>query len=126
MTYYPNYDAWKLSNPEDDGHYTENSEDTKPRIEEPIYFKFKMKYNGRHSHGMITTSGYDIKVWNIGGIKTIDVDEMDNYVEDVESEIDRVKSNYEGFEYITAQEFYAEFEKAHNKILKIVQDETGN
>lgn len=123
MTHYANYDAWKLSNPIDDGHYTE---DDKPRIEEPIYFKFRMKYNRRWCYGMITTAGHDIKVWNIQGIRTIDVDEMEPYAEDAQHEIERVKENYDSFEYISMQEFYAEFEEAHTKILKIVQDETGN
>jgi hypothetical protein len=123
MTHYANYDAWKLSNPDDDGHYTE---DTKARIEEPIYFKYQMKWNRRHLYGMITTSGYDIKIWNIGRIRTIDIDEIETYVEDVYSEIDRIKSNYENFEYISMQEFYAEFEQVHSKTLKIVQDATNN
>lgn len=122
MTHYASYDEWKLSNPIDDGHYT----DDKPRIEDPIYFKYQMKWNRRYFYGMITTSGYDIKVWNIGRIRTIDVDEIDTYVEDVQDEIERIKANYESFEYITMQEFYAEFEQAHNKILNIVKLETGN
>lgn len=125
MTHYTNYDSYKLSNPDDDGFYIEGSEDNKPRIEEPIYFKFQMKWNRKHSYGMITTSGYDIKVWDIGSIKTIDMDEIDTYVEDVESEIERVKANYENFEYITMQEFYAVFEQAHSKTLQIVQHEAN-
>lgn len=75
---------------------------------------------------MITTSGYDIKVWNIGSIRTIDVDEIETYVEDVQDEIERIKSNHEDFEYITMQEFYAEFEQVHTKISNIVKHETYN
>jgi hypothetical protein len=120
---YTNYDSWKLSNPIDDGHYTE---DTKPRIEEPIYFKFKTPYDARWLYGMITTSGYEIRVWDFGGIRTIDVDELEPYTEEVQDEINRIKFHYTHFEYIAMQEFYAEFEQAHTKILKVVQDETGN
>lgn len=117
---YNNYDSWKLSNPDDDGHY---KEDDKPRIEQSIYFKFRMAYNRRWCYGMITTSGHDIRIWNIQGIRTIDVDEMEPYAEDAQHEIDRIKMNYENFEYITVEEFYPEFEEAHNKILNLVQRE---
>jgi hypothetical protein len=123
MTYYANYDAWKLSNPDDDGHYTE---DTKPRINESIYFKFRNKWGRRWQYGMITTSGHDIKIWNYGRLRNIDVDEIETYIEEVQDEIDRIKENYENFENISMQEFYAEFEQAHTNILKIVQRETGN
>lgn len=116
---YQNYDSWKLSNPDDDGYYSED----KPRIEEAIYYKFQMKWGRRHFYGMITTSGYDIKIWNFGGIRTIDVDEIETYVEDVQDEIKRVKANYDNFEYITMQEFVAEFNEAHTKILNLVHRE---
>jgi hypothetical protein len=117
------YDAWKLSNPWDDGHYTEDSEDTKPRIEGSIYFKFQHKYGKRFQYGMITTSGHDIKIWNYGSLRNIDVDDIETYVEDVESEIDRVKANYENFEYIEKDEFLKEFHEAHTKILNLVHRE---
>lgn len=117
---YNNYDSYKLSNPDDDGFYIE---DNKPRIEGSIYFKYQHKGCKRLQYGMITTSGHDIRVWNYGGIRTIDVDEIETYVEDVESEIDRIKANYENFENITMQEFYAEFEQAHTKILNLVNRE---
>ena len=125
MTYYRNYDDWKLSNPWDDGHYTD-VEDDKPRIEEPIYYKFLSKYTKKYNFGMISASGHCITVWCYSKLKTIDMDEIDPYVEDVEDEVNRVKQNYEGYENITMQEFYAEFEQAHTNILKIVQHETGN
>jgi hypothetical protein len=120
MTYYPNYDSWKLSNPDDDGYY----QDDKPRIEEPIYYKCS-GHKKRAMFGMITTSGYDIKVWDYGTIRTIDVDEIYTYVDDVSDEINRIRKNYDNFELITMQEFYVEFEQGHSKILKIVQDETN-
>jgi hypothetical protein len=125
MTHYANYDDWKLSNPDDDGHYT-IIEDDKPRIEESIYYKFLSKYSKKYNYGMITTSGHCITVWCYSSLKTIDVDEIDPYIEDVQDEVNRVKENYEGFERIAMQEFYAEFEQAHTNILKIVQRETRN
>lgn len=117
---YNNYDSWKLSNPDDDGHFTE---DNKPRIEGSIYFKFRMQHNRRWCYGMITTSGHEIRIWNIQGIRTIDVDEIETYVEDVQDEIDRIKLNYDGFENITAKEFIEEFNEAHTKILNLVHRE---
>jgi hypothetical protein len=86
-----NNDAWKLSNPDDDGHY---SEDTKPRIEQSIYFKFRAQHSRRWFYGMITTSGHEVRVWDFGGIRTIDVDEMEPYAEEAQDEIDRIKLNY--------------------------------
>lgn len=117
---YNNYDSWKLSNPDDDGHFIE---DNKPRIETSIYFKFRMEHSRRWCYGMITTSGHEIRVWDFGGIRTIDVDGIEPYTEDAQDEIDRIKLNYTDFENITMQEFYAEFEQAHNKILNLVQRE---
>ena len=117
---YNNYDSRKLSNPDDDGHY---SEDTKPRIEQSIYFKFRPKHSRRWCYGMITTSGHDIRVWDFGGIRTIDVDEMEPYAEDAQDEINRIKFHYVDFEHITMQEFYAEFEQANTKIINLVQRE---
>lgn len=125
MPYYRNYDDWKLSNPWDDGHYTD-VEDEKPCIEEPIYYKFLSKYTKKYNFGMISTSGHCITVWCYNSLRTIDLDAIDPYVEDVQDEVNRVKQNYEGFEYITMQEFYPEFEQAHEGILKVVKHETGN
>lgn len=117
---YNNYDSWKLSNPDDDGHY---SEDNKPRITESIYFKFQQQYGRRYQYGMITTSGHDIKIWNYGSIRNIDLDVIETYVEDVQDEIDRVKENYENFEYIDKEEFLKEFQEVHTKILNLVHRE---
>ena len=118
---YHNYDSWKLSNPDDDGHYTE---DNKPRIETSIYFKFRAQHSRRWFYGMITTSGHEVRVWDFGGIRTIDVDELEPYAEDAQDEIDRIKLHYTDFEHITMQEFYVEFEQAHTKILNLVNRET--
>jgi hypothetical protein len=117
---YNNYDSWKLSNPDDDGHYIE---DNKPRIEGSIYFKFQHKWGRRWQYGMITTSGHDIRIWHYGSSRNIDVDAIETYVEDVESEIDRIKSNYENFENIDKEEFLKEFHEAHTKVLNLVHRE---
>ena len=112
---YHNYDAWKLSNPWDDGHYTE---DTTPRITECIYYKFISDFNKRPAFGMITTSCHDIKIWNWCGIQTVSIDSIDNSAEEVESEIDRIKANYDGFEYITKDEFLSVFNQVQERINK--------
>jgi hypothetical protein len=117
---YNNYDSWKLSNPDDDGHYIE---DNKPRIEGSIYFKFQQKWGRRWQYGMITTSGHDIRIWNYGSSRNIDVDAIETYVEDVEHEIERIKANYENFENIDKDEFLKEFHEAHTKILNLVHRE---
>lgn len=122
MTHYFNYDSWKLSNPDDDGYY---SEDDKPRIQTSMYFKFRMKYNRRWCYGMITTSGHEIRIWNIQGIRTIDVDEIETYVEDVNGEIDRMNANYLDFQFIEKEEFLNEFDEAHIKILTLVHREAN-
>jgi hypothetical protein len=114
------YDSWKLLNPDDDGHYIE---DNKPRIEGSIYFKFQQKWGRRWQYGMITTSGHDIRIWNYGSSRNIDVDAIETYVEDVEHEIERVKANYENFENIDKDEFLKEFHEAHTKILNLVHRE---
>jgi hypothetical protein len=117
---YNDYDSWKLSNPDDDGHFIE---DNKPRIEGSIYFKFQQKWGRRWQYGMITTSGHDIRIWNYGSSRNIDVDAIETYVEDVEHEINRVKANYENFENIDKDEFLKEFHEAHTKILNLVHRE---
>lgn len=120
MAYYPNYDSYKLSNPDDDGHY---STDEKPRIQNSMYFKYQQTYLNRFCYGMITTSGHDIRIWNYGSIRTIDIDDIETYVEDVNGEIDRINANYQNFQFIDKQEFMAEFNQAHTKILNLVQRE---
>jgi len=119
---YSNYDSWKLSNPDDDGHYTE---DDKPRIETAMYFRFQHKWGRRWQYGMITTSGHDVRIWNFGRIRTIDVDEIETYVEDVNHEINRIKANYDNFELIERNEFITEFNEAHTKILSLVHREAN-
>ena len=114
-----NNDNWKLSNPDDDGHYT----DDKPRISQAIFFKFKSKREKRMHYAMITTSGHDIKIWDFGGTRSIDVDEIETYMEDVQDEINRIKTNNEVFEYIGRDEFYKEFHEVHTNLLKLVTRE---
>lgn len=114
------YDAWKLSNPDDDGYYTE---DTKPRIQGSMYFKYKHKHSAKYCYAMITTSGHYIRIWNYGDIRNVDVDDIETYVEDVNGEIDRVNTHFESFQFIEVEEFMEEFDEAHTKILKLVQRE---
>jgi hypothetical protein len=122
MTHYFNYDSYKLSNPDDDGHYTE---DEKPRIQTAMYFKYQHRNDKRYNYGMITTSGHDVRVWNYGCIRTIDVDEIETYVEDVNGEIDRINANYQNMQFITKDEFMNEFEDARIKIKNLVHREAN-
>jgi hypothetical protein len=117
---YNNYDSWKLSNPDDDGHYIE---DDKPRIETAIYFKYQHRSDRKYNYGMITTSGHDVRIHNYGHIRTIDVEEIETYLEEVNGELDRIKANYENFELIGRKEFITEFDEAHIKILNLVHRE---
>jgi hypothetical protein len=114
------YDAWKLSNPWDDGHFTE---DTTPRITECIYYKFVSDHKKRPVYGMLTTSGQDIKIWNWFGIETIDIEPIDNSVKEIYSEIERIRENYDGYELIAKEEFLAVFKAAQERINKIVEHE---
>jgi len=115
------YDAWKLSNPWDDGHY---KEDETPQIEESIYYKHVSDYKRQPAYGMITTSGHDIKIWNWFGIHTINIDPIGTDMKDVDAEIERVKANYDGFEFITREEFLEAFNAAQERINKLVSHET--
>jgi hypothetical protein len=119
---YNNYDSWKLSNPDDDGHYIE---DDKPRIETAMYFKYQHRNDRRYNYGMITTSGHDVRIWSYGRIRTIDVDDIETYTEEVNGEIDRVKANYENFELIGRNEFLTQFDEVHTKILTLVHREAN-
>jgi hypothetical protein len=117
-----NNDAWKLSNPDDDGHYTE---DHTPRIQSCIYYKFisDHRLSNRPVYGMFTTSGHDIKIWNWFGIETIDIEPIGTEVEEIESEIYRIKQNYTGYELIAKDEFLEVFNSVQERINKLVSHE---
>ena len=115
-----NNDAWKLSNPDDDGHYTE---DHTPRIEACIYYKFISDHKNRPVYGMLTTSGHDIKIWNWFGIQTIDIEPIGTEMEEIESEIYRIKQNYTGYELIAKDEFLEVFNSVQERINKLVSHE---
>lgn len=118
---YHNYDSWKLSNPEDDGYY---SEEKTNGIEETVYFKY---LNGRRwSYAMITTNGYDVRVHNYYNIPTIDIDEIEPTQSDVDDEIYRVRENYKEFTYIDRSEYMDNYKAAREFMDKLVDDETGN
>jgi hypothetical protein len=117
---YNNYDDWKLSNPDDDGHYTEESN----RIEETVYFKY---LDGRRwSFAMINTSGYDVRVHNYYNIPTIDIDEIEPTQSDVNDEIHRVRENYKEFAYIDRSEYMDNYKVAREFMDKLIDDEASN
>jgi hypothetical protein len=117
---YNNYDDWKLSNPDDDGHYSEASN----RIEETVYFKY---LDGRRwSFAMITTSGYDVRVHSYYNIPTIDIDEIEPTQSDVNDEIHRVRENYKEFAYIDRSEYMDNYKVAREFMDKLIDDEASN
>lgn len=116
---YHNYDDWKLSNPDDDGHYTE---DTTDYIEETTYFKYM---DGRRwSFAMITKKGYDVRVHNNYCFPVIDIDEIEPTQTDLNDEISRVRMHHKEFSYIDKSEFMQHFNEARQFIDKIMPDET--
>lgn len=118
---YFNYDDWKLSNPEDDGFYTE---DTTDYINETTYFRYM---NGkRWSFGMITKSGYDVRVHNYYNIPTIDIDEIEPTQTELNDEIYRVRMNYTQFAFIDRSEFLKHFNDARNFMDKLIPNEKDN
>jgi len=122
MTYYPNYDAWKLSNPWDDGHYNED-EDPTP-IQETTFFKYvATKW---WVYGMITEEGYDVRVHQYDRVPTINVDEIEPTQDDLDDELHRVRMNYTQFAYIDQDEFMEQYNIARQFMDKIIAHETGN
>lgn len=120
MSYYQNYDSYKLSNPDDDGHYSEETN----RIEEAVYFKY---LNGRRwSFAMVTTDGYDVRVHNYYNIPTIDIDEIEPTQTDLNDEIARVRLHYKEFTYIDRSEYLQNFRAARQFLNRLIDDETGN
>ena len=116
------YDAWKLSNPWDDGHYGEEEEPAS--IQETVYFKY---LGGKTwSYGMITTDGYEVRVHQYSRVPTIDIDEIDPTQNDLDDELYRLKMNYTQFEYIKHYEFMDQYNIARQFMDKIIANETGN
>lgn len=113
------YDAWKLSNPWDDGHYKESEEE--PVISEPFCYKFAHKSDKYWQYEMITPSGYQIGVnrYYRNQMPSITIDPITPSPEEVDSEYNRAKQNCANIERISYEEFMAEFKKANEEQLKI-------
>jgi len=120
---YHNYDSWKLSNPDDDGHYTEQPTD---EIKENAYFKYSGIGGKFWSYGMLTKGGYDIRVDNWLQLPSINVDEFEATQHEFDDTIHRVRENYTRFEYISREEFMQQYESARQLLDKIMEDEKGN
>jgi hypothetical protein len=120
MTYYNSYDDWKLSNPDDDGHYTEETN----VIEENAYFKYS---DGRRwVYGMLTKNGWDIRIESYHRIPTIDIDEFEPTQSEFDDTLYRVRMNYTHFNYIQQDEFMERYNEARNLLDKLMEDETSN
>jgi hypothetical protein len=121
MTYYYSYDDWKLSNPDDDGHYHEQEPE---RIRETIYFKY---INGKSwSYGMITEDGYEIRVHHYMSIPTIETDEIEPTAQELDDELHRIRIHYREFSYIDNEEFMQKYVVAQSALTKIIAHEMGD
>ena len=118
---YFNYDDWKLSNPEDDGFYAEETTD---HIEETTYFKYR--YEKWWIHGMINNAGYKVTVHVWSSMPVIDLDEIEPTREQLNEEIYRMRKSYSDFAFTNRQEFSEQYNKARNFLDKIMQYETDN
>jgi hypothetical protein len=120
---YNNYDSYKLSNPEDDGYYTEQPTDD---IKETVYFKYAGMGGKYWSYGMLTKEGNDIRVENCLNIPCINTDEIEATQTEFYETIYRIRVNYKKFEYIDRQEFMQQYNEARQLLDKIIGNETGN
>jgi len=117
---YNNYDDWKLSNPDDDGHYTEETN----VIEENAYFKYS---DGRRwVYGMLTKNGWDIRIHSYHRIPTIDIDEFEPTQSEFQDTIYRVRMNYTHFNYIDRSEYMDNYKTAREFMDKLIDDEASN
>lgn len=120
---YFNYDDWKLSNPDDDGHYTEEKSD---HIEETIFFKYLQGYKGRFAYGMITKQGYCITITDYLSIPAIETDEIEPTQTEQDDQIHRLRMNYKEFTFIDRSEFMGQYHLAHGHLATIISNETRN
>jgi len=116
-----NYDEWKLSNPFDDGHYTED--ETTP-IPETAMFKYRN--HTTWSYCMITTEGYDIRVHRYVGSPSIELNQIDPTSEELEDTIERIQLHYKDLTYIEPDEFERHYKEARQMMDIIVRNETGS
>ncbi|MFN5250924.1 MAG: hypothetical protein ACK5DE_07730 [Bacteroidota bacterium] len=112
---YHNYDDWKLSNPDDDGHYTEDPN----AIKEDAYFKYLHNRDKYWTYGMINKDGYQVTITRYIFIPTIEVDELDATEVNQNDEINRLRSNYKQFTFIDKDEFMEAYKDAVNHLNKI-------
>lgn len=120
---YNDYDSYKLSNPDDDGYYTEQPTDD---IKETAYFKYSGIGGKFWSYGMLTKDGNDIRVDNFLNMPSINVDEFEATQTEFDETIYRVRMNYTRFEYIDRQEFMQQYDEARQFLDKVMANETGN
>jgi hypothetical protein len=109
------YDEWKLSNPFDDGHYTE---DETTSIVEALTYKYRN--HNSWTYGMITPDGYDIRVHRYSGSPSIDVNEIHPTMEELDDTIDSIKRHYKDYTEIDYEEFEEQYKEARQIIDRIV------
>lgn len=107
----PGYDAWKLSNPWDDGHYGE--EETTPIVEA---FTFKYRNHNSWTYGMITPDGYDIRVHRYSDSPRIEVERINPTMEELEESVEAIRLRYSNY----AETNFEEFEEQYKEVRQIM------
>jgi hypothetical protein len=113
---YHNYDDWKLSNPDDDGHYIEDTD----AIQEDVYFKYLHNRDRRWAYGVVNKDGYSITITRYTSIPAIEIDWMDATEYNQNDEISRLRVHYRQFTFIDKDEFVEAYKEAVKKINDIV------
>jgi hypothetical protein len=113
---YHNYDDWKLSNPDDDGHYVDDPK----AIKEDAYFRYLHNRDRHWAYGMINKEGYHVTITRYISIPTIEVDEMDATEVNQNDEISRLSSHYKQFTFVDKVEFIEAYKDAINQLNKVM------
>jgi nicotinamide riboside kinase len=113
---YRNYDDWKLSNPDDDGHYIEDTD----AIQEDVYFKYLHNRDRRWAYGVINKDGYSITITKYTSIPAIDVDWMEATEFNQNDETSRLRIHYKQFTFIDRDEFVEAYKDAINQLNKVM------
>jgi len=120
------YDAWKLSNPWDDGHYTEGEEEKSP-LDEPHFYKYQtgkmVGLAGWWVYGMILTTGQQVEVWKCRTIPTIQTDWYE--LDDLLGVIKRIETTNNNYDCIEQEEFICEYKEAYHTLTKIIRSEAN-
>jgi hypothetical protein len=134
MSYF-NYDDWKLSNPDDDGFYTEETTD---EIQETVFFKYLQGYkNISKAYGMITKEGYCVTIIDESSVLNeysinkqsgyrIETDQIIATHTEQNEQLYQMRMTYKEFAFIDRSEFMAQYQLAHAELARVIANETNN